>query len=153
MKSPVEKRKTLFCDAMRQPSLFLCEKIGFFLFDFAKFFYAASKRCILRSRAKDRVEKALDDYNKRDDIGKKVMDYDRGIADVISEPVKTLKKKDLEIVEAKKTVSNTLMTLSECYRSIGELYDAYCDDDMEKMGRIFEHIGLPKRVENRNRKD
>ncbi len=120
----------------------ICEKIGFFLFDITKKFNSMSKYCLFKSSAKERIEEAVNERDKREDIGKKVMDYDEEIADVISDPVSKLNEKETEVAVAKHSVFNTEIELEYCEEFIYELYGAWLKNDNERLSELFESRGF-----------
>ena len=127
-----------------------CEKIGFLSFDFAKFFNTISKKCLLRSGAKERIINALKEYEQKEDIGKKIMDYDRGIADAISKPVETLKSLESELLETQKEKIDAQEYAKQCYEVMSSMYQAWREKDDKRLGELFESFGFKehqKRVE------
>jgi hypothetical protein len=122
-------------------SLF-CEKIGFLSFDFAKFFNSFSKKCLLKSGVKERIENALKEYEQKEDIGKKVMDYDRGIADVISKPVETLKTLESELMDTQKEKIDAQEYAKQCYEVMSSMYQAWSEKDDKRLCELFESFGF-----------
>ena len=133
----------LFRESKRERFMnMFCEKAGFFFFDIAKIFNAYSKKCLLKSGAKDRIESALKEYEKKEDIGKKVMDYDQGIADVISEPIVTLKAIESELIQTEKEKIDAQEYAKECYKVMQDMYQAWRENDDVRLGELFESFGF-----------
>jgi len=124
-----------------------CEKIGFFLFDITKKFNSISKYCLFKSTAKERIEEAVYEREKREDIGRKVEEYDEGIADVISDPISKLHDKETEVAIAKHDVFNAEIELHYCEGFVFELYNAWYKNDNKRLSELFESRGflVPKK--------
>ena len=120
----------------------VCEKIGFFLFDITKKFNSMSKYCLFKSSAKERIEEAVNTLDKREDIGKKVMDYNEGIADVISDPVTKLSDMETKVEVAKYDVFDAQSELEYCEAFVYELYGAWLKNDNDKLSELFESRGF-----------
>jgi hypothetical protein len=113
----------------------ICEKIGFFVFDIAVKINNISKHCLFKSGAKDRLKKAMEELDKKEDIGEKIIQYDSGIADVISEPIK-------KVNEAQSEVFN-------CFNFVSELHEAWLNNDNNKMRKLFIEKGFSDRLEDK----
>jgi len=110
---------------------FLSRFCGFLGVNFMKlgtFFGNRSEYCFLRSRYRDNILNAIDNSHLAHDVGEKVIDYDRGIADVISEPLRKYQEMDSQI--------------KCCEEYLFDLFNAYVEGDFIKMEEIFIETGL-----------
>lgn len=138
----MNKKITVHGEKIATKKEIICEKIGFFLFDITKKFNSMSKYCLFKSSAKERIEEAVNERDKREDIGKKVMEYDDDIADVISDPVSKLSEKETEVAVAKYDVFNAESELKYCESFVFELYGAWLKNDNKRLSELFESRGF-----------
>lgn len=120
----------------------ICEKIGFLIFDLAVKINKIGKYCLFKSGAKDRLQKAINELDKKEDIGEKVIKYDSKIADVISEPI-------IKVIEAEKKTEIANNEVINCYNFVCELHEAWLENDNEKMRKLFKEKGFSDRLENK----
>lgn len=111
----------------------ICESIGFFFFKIVVKVNNITNYCLERSSAKERLQKAIDDLDKKEEIGEKIVAYDEGIADVITEPIKTL-------VEAREDVY-------DCHQAVQALFYAWESKDDILMERLFNQFGFYRTIE------
>jgi hypothetical protein len=117
-----------------------CEKIGYFIFGLAVKVNKFSKYCLLHSCAKNRIEEALDSLDKKEDIGAKVINYDEGVADVISEPIESLRKMRAEV-----SMSNN--EALSCQDFVEKIHEAWLEKDDKLMSILFNEYGFYGRIE------
>ena len=118
----------------------LCEKIGFFIYGIAVRINSLGKYCLFKSSAGDRIKDALSKLDKKEDIGGKIIDYDEGIADVISEPIETL-------FSMRKEVDMSQTEVLSCIELIEELHKAWLERDDKKLSDLFNKHGYYGRLE------
>jgi hypothetical protein len=118
----------------------VCEKIGYFVFGFVVKINKISKYCLLHSCAKNRIKEALNTLAKKEDIGDKIIQYDEGIADVISEPISTLN-------DMRGEVSLFQEEALTCQEFVSKLHEAWLEKDDKLISQLFNEYGFYGRVE------
>jgi len=68
----------------------ICKRIGLIFFSISVKINDVSKWCLFKTDMKDSLLRELEDREKKVAVGKKIEEYDKGISDVISEPIGTL---------------------------------------------------------------
>lgn len=110
-----------------------CEKVGFFFFRIIVKINDLTNYCLERSTARDRLKKAVDDLGRKEEIGEKVVAYDEGIADVITDPIETLMEQREEIYD--------------CHEAVQALFYAWQIRDEKLMDELFSRFGFNQIIE------
>lgn len=113
-----------------------CESIGFFFFKIVVKINNATNYCLERSSAKEKIKKAVDDLDQKEEIGEKVVAFDEGIADAITEPIETY----VRAQEAEEKVY-------DCHEAVQALFYAWETKDDILMEKLFNQFGLFKTIE------